>query len=207
MNLINSDNRKPFSKADYDKYNSMAFKLLQQDLPDFYVNMPAENYGIDTFVYPSETLFNAGADPLFAVELEVKRSGGWGIGEYPYPSVHFLARKAKNRVQSCIPFFVQYNQDGSNALVIPYPHIFSYPLCQMHGARTDDGKCKTTSDDYYYDVAKEACTFGRDKLQEAIINYYAKMLQISPHAVTTLPESLIAKGNHIYTSMIGLQAA
>lgn len=207
MNLINRDSRKPFSQADYDKYNTMAFQLLKEDLPDFYVDQPKENYGIDTFVYPSEHLFKAGADPLFAVELEVKRSGGWGTGEYPYPTIHFLARKAKNRVQDCIPFFVQYNQDGSNALVIPYPHIFSYPLKQMHSAKTDDGVNLMTSDDYYYDIGKEACTFGRKNLQQAVIDYYAKLLQVSQNAVTALPESMMTRANKIYTAMIGLKAA
>lgn len=206
MELINSNNRKPFSKQDYDKYNTMAFRLLQEDFPDFYIDQPPENYGIDTFGYSSKEAFEAGADPLFAIELEVKRSGGWGRGDYPYPTVHFLARKAKNRVQDCIPFFVQYNQDGSNALAIPYPHIFSYPLCQMHGAKTDDGKGVTQSDDYYYDVAKSACTFGREHLQDAVINYYARILNLSPTAIKSLPESTMTRGNRIYASMIGLAA-
>lgn len=206
MNLIDTG-RKPFSKADYDRYNTMAFQLLKEDFPDFHVDMPPEHYGIDTFVYPSKELFDAGAEPLFAVELEVKCSGGWGAREYPYPTVHFLARKAKNRIQNCIPFFVQYNQDGSNGLILPYPRIFSYPLQQMQDAKTNDGQHTMVSNDYYYDVSKEACVFGRSNLQQAVIDYYAKMLQVSPHAVAALPESLMAKGNRVYASMIGCLAA
>lgn len=206
MKLITQANRKPFSKKDYDKYNDLAFQLVQKDMPDFYIYQPPENYGIDTFGYSSQEAFELGAAPLFAIELEVKRSGCWGTGEYPYPTVHFLARKAKNRAQNCIPFFVQYNQEGSNGLIIPYSHIFSYPLCQMQEAKTNDGTGVMLSNDCYYDIAKSACVFGRENLQQAIIDYYANLLDVNPTMITKLPETLMAKGNRIYTSMIGIAA-
>ena len=207
MRLINKSNRKPFSEADYARYNTMAYQLIQEDMPDFYIHQPAENYGIDTFGYSSREAAEAGAEPLFAIELEVKRSGNWGAGEYPYDSIHFLARKGKNLAQPCIPFFVQYNAAGTNALVIPYPRIFTYPLGQMHGARSDDGKQVTHSDDYYYDVAKSAAVFGREHIQEGILGYYASLLNVDPAIIQRLPESMMAKGNRIYTVMIGQKAA
>lgn len=196
--LLNKSSRKPFSKSEYDKFNSMAFDKLKEDLPGFYIDQPEENYGIDTFAYQSEIAFKRGDAPLFAIELEAKKSGGWGEGDYPYPTVHFLARKAKNRVQDCVPFWVQYNEDGSNALVLPISYVFSYPLKQMWGAKSFNGDgSMVKSNDYYYDIALDACSFQRGKIQDAILEYY--------RAVANKPEVTIEdmrEVNRIYRTMI-----
>lgn len=203
MNLINKTNTKPFSQAEYNRYNAFAVELLQKDLPMFYVHKPQENFGIDTFVYVSEKLFDAGDAPLFAVELEVKKSGNWGEEQYPYSTVHFLARKTKYLAQPCIPFFVQYNAAGTNALLLPYSFVPTYPLKQLHGATSSDG---TKSDDYVYDVPLEACTFGRENLQSGIIQYYANMLGVARQSVEALPGTMMRRGNRIYHAMFKISA-
>lgn len=195
--LINSSNRKPFSKAEYDKFNSMAFERLKEDFPDFYIDQPPENYGIDTFAYESEEAYKRGDAPLFAIELEAKKSGGWGKGPYPYSTVHFLARKAKNWSQPCVPFWVQYNAEGTNALVVPYPYIFNYPLKQMFGAKSYDTTGKfVQSNDFYYDIPLEACAFGRKNLQAAVMRYFSVI------AGTFATADVMAKVNEIYRNMI-----
>lgn len=202
-NIINKASRKPFSKSEYDKYNNMAYEKLREDMPMFYIHRPEEDYGIDTFAYASEADFKIGEPPLFAIELEAKKSGGWGEGEYPFPTVHFLARKAHLINQPCVPFWVQYNQDGTNGLILPMPFVFNYPIKQMFGAKSSDDVGHTVkSNDYYYDIGIEACTFGRKNLQGAVIDYFAKMLAVSPQAVKSLPATLMERGNNIYKAII-----
>lgn len=201
--ILNKSSRKPFSKSEYDKFNNMAFEKLKEDMPDFYIFQPEENYGIDTFAYASQKDYKIGEPPLFAIELEAKKSGGWGMGEYPYPTVHFLARKAHLINQPCVPFWVQYNEDGTNALILPLPFIFNYPIKQMFGAKScDSAGHKLTSNDYYYDVALDACTFGRDKLQDAAINYFASILAVAPQAIKAMPSTLMERGNKSYRALI-----
>lgn len=143
-----------------------------------------------------------GEDPLFAIELEAKKSGGW-TGEYPYPTVHFLARKAHLVNQSCVPFWVQYNEHGTNALILPLPFVFNYPIKQIFGAKSSDAAGhELTSNDYYYDVAIDACTFGRDKLQDAVIDYFASILSVAPQAIKAMPSTLMGKGNKAYRALI-----
>lgn len=35
--ILDKSSRKPFSKAEYDKFNTMAFEKLKEDMPDFYI--------------------------------------------------------------------------------------------------------------------------------------------------------------------------
>lgn len=200
--ILNKSSRKPFSKAEYDRFNTMAFEKLKEDMPGFYIFQPEEDYGIDTFAYASKEAFDMGEDPLFAIELEAKKSGGW-TGEYPYPTVHFLARKAHLVNQSCVPFWVQYNEHGTNALILPLPFVFNYPIKQIFGAKSSDAAGhELTSNDYYYDVAIDACTFGRDKLQDAVIDYFASILSVAPQAIKAMPSTLMGKGNKAYRALI-----
>lgn len=203
MNLINKSNAKPFSKSEYDQCNDFAVTLLQKDLPRFYVHKPPENYGIDTFVYASRELFEMGDAPLFSVELEVKKSGHWGEGSYPFSTVHFLARKARLLNSRCVPFFVQYNENGTNALLLPCSYITGCTLKQMFGATSSDG---TRSNDYYYDVPLEACVFGRQNLQDGILQYFANILDVAKQAVEAVPSAMMSRGNRIYNAMINIPA-
>ena len=68
--ILGKSSRKPFSKAEYDKFNTMAFEKRKEDMPDFYIFQPEEDYGIDTFAYASKEAFDMGRTRCLPLNLK-----------------------------------------------------------------------------------------------------------------------------------------
>lgn len=188
--------RKQFSKKDHAAA-SKAFSFLQRDMGcqptayghPYYPVLRKEDFGIDVAVYKNEAEYRIGSIPLFYIELEVKeKAAGWTPGHYPFPDIHFLARKAHLLYCNAVPFWVCYNHDGTDCVTVPMEIIQAFPLAQN----------SSIYHDLVYLLPIEACTFGCGNIVKTIESYYKGQLGISQACLTCYPDHKFGLVNRSY---------
>lgn len=155
--------RKPFSENDYT-CNGKAFQYLQRDLAahancagvHYFPVLRPEDYDIDVAVYASEQDYKAGKDPIAFIELEVKESRfrKWLKGQFPFPDIHFLYRKTGEIQQTALPFWICYNEDGTDCAIAEMESFMSFPIAR----NTSPAK------DFVYTLPKELFVFGPENI-------------------------------------------
>ena len=112
--------RKPFDAALYAENDALARNKVRELLSDrFTVVDNPKRYGVDLLVY------NESGEHLFNVETEIKRV--W-VNDFIYTSVQFPERKRKFCALEKPTYFVMFNSDLSQYLVVKGADLAASPL-------------------------------------------------------------------------------
>ena len=119
-------------KFDLNSYedNDRAYRAISSKFKELTIKQRGEDFGIDCDIYLSEESLNKGEPPIATAELEVKHN--WKKQtSFPFTTVNFLAKKEKHIQGSIFPFWILFNEDCSDALVMRMDKILSYPIIDL----------------------------------------------------------------------------
>lgn len=191
--------RKPFSGNDYQNAKK-AFQFLKRDFEAaeifgwhrYYPVLLPEDYDIDVAVYLDQRAYEEKEDPIFFIELEIKTETccKWTPGHYPFPDIHFLYRKAHLTFQNKVPFWVMYNEAGTDCCIVNMEAIASYPIAQ-NSSKTED---------LIYLLPPQLCQFGTQNLIQYIEEYYGGQIDVSLEYVWGNQEEVFQTVNVAYAA-------
>lgn len=193
--------RKKFRKADYAA-NEQAFEFLKRDMAAFsnyagrhlFPVLYQENYDIDAGLYLSESDFKKGNDPIALVELEMKSQNCckyWdGPHKFPksWPTGNFLGRKAHLAFQKTIPFWICYNFNGTDCMILPMEELLGLSVAQ-----------NSSIHDLVYPVPKCILNFGRENILPVIDRVMAAHYGCDkPEELKMADEEMYRTANRVY---------
>ena len=159
--------RKKFDADDYEN-NDLAFSYFERDVinynnlngTSYFPVLKYEDYNIDVAVYYNKNDYLDNKEPIFYIELEIKTkdAANWEKNNYPYSDIHFLYRKDHLIIQDALPFWVCYNYDGTDSVIIPIENVSAYPIA-LNGSKYGD---------YIHIIPTEALVFGNENLLKYI---------------------------------------
>lgn len=196
--MLDQHIRKEFSQEDWDQNNQLAFEFLRRDFNEYqntlgghyFPVLKPEDFGVDVALYKSKMAYEKGASPIAYIELEIKTEAAcsWEKGKYPFRDIHFLYRKAHLMHQDAVAFWVCYNKEGTDCVILPIETVAAYPLCQN----------ASKHEDLVYVVPTEACVFGSGNMVNEIDSYFASQVGVKKRVFAMSPDLYINIVNRAY---------
>jgi hypothetical protein len=156
---------KHFESSLYEVNNNKAYQAAKEQFKKFYIDLRPEDYGIDCDAYLTEEDYVRKQNPIFKLELEIRTHFD---REIEYNQFNFFGRKQKLLTQEVTPFWLVYNPECTNCLLVPFPTI-------LRGRRVVERLNLTSESSQYDEIVKVPKIFGSigtDNLDRAILEYF-----------------------------------
>lgn len=162
---------KNFDKGLYDKNTIVAWNGVREHFKFFYIDLRPEDFGIDCDAYLTEEDFINKQNPIFKLELELRTHFDKEIN---YNAFTFFGRKQKMLSQEVMPFWLAYNPECTNCILVSFPAVMRGRLKveamkKKSYLNPDEEKVEY---DMIFKVPKVFGHIGIEGLDRAILEYF-----------------------------------
>lgn len=162
---------KLFDRKLYDENTIKAYEGAIQHFKHFYIELKPEDYNIDCNAYLTKEDFINKRNPIFKLELELRTHFD---EEIKYNGFTFFGRKQKMLSQEVTPFWLVYNPQRTNCLLVPFPALMRgrLKLEAMNKKKENQYDEEKVEYDMIYKVPKVFGNIGIENLDRAILEYF-----------------------------------
>ncbi len=149
---------KPFSIGNYKKYSPLEKFIAEKiSIENHKILKNPDKYGIDLIIINNEKICGG---------LEIESHGKYWIDAFPFDTVHFLGRKKKYIGNN--NFYLLCSQENKNAVIINFLKLTDNFIVENNNVSCEK--------ELFYDIPKEECLFGWNKIIMYLNNYFNKKL-------------------------------
>jgi hypothetical protein len=162
---------KNFNQELYDENTIKAWNGAREHFRNFYIDLRHEDFGIDCDAYLTEEDFIDKKNPIFKLELEIRTHFDKEIN---YNAFTFFGRKQKMVSQEVTPFWLAYNPECTDCILVPFPVIMRGRLKveAMRKKSYINPDEVTVEYDMVYKIPKVFGHIGIEGLDRAILEYF-----------------------------------